>query len=254
MCIWRCVVVGAIFMVAGCAGPVSVKDMAQNPDEYSARYFNAGQLTPAVQKRVAAAGQERLGFKRLEMTGVAAVTRTGQQPIGMAFEITDINDRDDGLTRRIWSWKLNTVRSSIDIELLYRGLFRLITQTGYFRSARATPIEYAHNIDAWPQGLADIKENAAYSYTASFGVQAQIANFAPIEVQCKSGSYYDAGQVGPSLPGRAINLACNFINASGVAVSAGSYAFLTQYGVTVPLEVRTEAYTTRYHYDTMVAR
>jgi hypothetical protein len=248
------IVVGAVFMLAGCSGPASVKDMAQNPEDYSARYFNVSRLPPAVQKRLPAAGQEPLGYKRLELSGTLAVTRTGQPPIDMAFDITDLNDRNDGLTRRIWSRSLNTVRSSIDIELLYRGVFRLSTQTGFFRAARATPVESAHGIEEWPQGLADVKENAAYSYKASFGTSAQIANLAPIDVQCKSGSFYDAGRILSSLPGRAIDLACNFINASGVPVSTGTYAFITQYGTMVPVEIKTEAYTSRYRYDSIVAK
>jgi hypothetical protein len=242
-------------LLASCAGPISVKDMAQDPAAYSVRYFSFDENTSLdVRKFVPAPGKEPLGFKVLTLTGTVENPNAKQPVVPVTFDIVETNDNDNGLVRIVETIKSNDVPSYITYSLSYRAMFNIRYQGSTFANRIAPRILSYRDISSWPKRLSAIKENTRYVYRYSTGFAGQLANFPQGATECKSSTFYPGSQFHPAVPGRAIDVDCNLINSNGVATGHIKETFLTQYGIFVPREKKGTTYTSIFHIEKIEAR
>ena len=65
----RLAVLAAVAVAAGCAQPVSTREVALNADAYTARALSPDALPASVRARLPAAGTQPMGFRTLRLTG-----------------------------------------------------------------------------------------------------------------------------------------------------------------------------------------
>lgn len=244
--------IGALALT-GCAGPISVKDMAANPSEYSARYFSLnGSVSDDVKKHVSPAGSEPLGFKTMKITGHLEFPVPVQPAAPSVSTTTTIflyNDSDNGLVRSVTNVARNGLPASVRYALSYRNAFPLVEQGSVLANTVAPTITSAREITSWPGGLAHVGENKKYSFKYKYGFAAQAFNFRPGSVDCTTATFYSASQFNPAISGKAIDMDCTATNANGVVGGQSKHVFLIDYGIILTKERSTSAYTTAFVYD-----
>jgi hypothetical protein len=252
-------VLGLALATAGCMGPTALKPMLEDSEAYSARYFSFDQVAPDIAKQAAASpGSEPLGFKRLTAKGRAEFkvdddSKSAVSPTRAEFEFVMVNDRDDGMMRRIDKRTRNGLPLMVEHSLTYHGLSSLIWQDGQASRGTALPMLSLRSITTWSR-LATMKENANYDYAVSYGTGDALMPSYKSERRCKSGTFRDAGSFVPGTPGKVVDLVCDDINNSGVKSREIRFAWLSQYGVGLLTRVSTTNGTTDFKYDSLSAQ
>lgn len=232
----RLAVLAAVAVSAGCAQPVSTREVALNADAYTARVLSPDALPASVRARLPAAGTQPMGFRTLRLTGTQHTVGIDHVAVDSEYELTFHNDRDDGTLRSIYIGKLNGLPVNYVMALNYRSLALLMHQAGGFKAAHLPPRWMVRGIEQWPGDvLANLPENARFTLESEGGWEGQRTG--PRQtVTCASSTDYPASQVHERIPGQAIALNCLEINERGVSVSKLRYAFLRQLGVALLLE------------------
>ncbi|WP_336236034.1 hypothetical protein [Achromobacter dolens] len=247
----RLAVLAAVTVLAGCAQPVSTREVALNADAYTARTLLPDTLPPAVRARLPAAGTQPMGFRALRMTGTQHTVGIDHVAVDSEYELTFHNDRDDGTLRSIYIGKLNGLPVNYVLALNYRSLALLIHQAGGFKAAQVSPRWMARDIQQWPGDvLANPPENARFTLESEGGWEGRRTG--PRQtLTCASGTDYPANQVHERIPGQAIDLDCVETNESGLSVRKLRYAFLRQLGVALVVESTTPRARTTTTIDTL---
>lgn len=160
----RLAAVAAVAVLAGCAQPVSTREVALNADGYTTRTLSPDALPPAVRARLPAAGTQPMGFRVLRLTGTQHTVGIDHVAVDSEYELTFHNDRDDGTLRSIYIGKLNGLPVNYVLALNYRSLALLIHQAGGFKAAQVPPRWMVRDIQQWPGDvLANPPENARFT-------------------------------------------------------------------------------------------
>lgn len=237
--ITRLAVLAAVTVLAGCAQPVSTREVALNADAYTARTLLPDALPPAVRARLPAAGTQPMGFRALRMTGTQHTVGIDHVAVDSEYELTFHNDRDDGTLRSIYIGKLNGLPVNYVLALNYRSLALLIHQAGGFKAAQVPPRWMARDIQQWPGDvLANPPENARFTLESEGGWEGRRTG--PRQtLTCASGTDYPASRVLTQIPGQALDVNCVETSENGVPVRKLHYVFLRRFGLTITAEIAT---------------
>ena len=115
----RLAVLAAVAVAAGCAQPVSTREVALNADAYTARALSPDALPASVRARLPAAGTQPMGFRTLRLTGTQRVVGMGNVAVDSEYELTFHNDRDDGTLRSIYIGRFNGLPVNYVLALNY---------------------------------------------------------------------------------------------------------------------------------------
>ncbi|WP_241075497.1 hypothetical protein [Achromobacter insuavis] len=235
----RLAVLAAVAVSAGCAQPVSTREVALNADAYTARVLSPDALPASVRARLPAAGTQPMGFRTLRLTGTQRVVSMGNVAVDSEYELTFHNDRDDGTLRSIYIGRFNGLPVNYVLALNYRSLALLMHQGGGFKAAHVPPRWTVRSIEQWPGDvLANPPENARFTLESEGGWEGQRTG--PRQtLACTSGADFPASRVLAQIPGQAIDLNCVETNESGVPVRRLKYAYLRQFGLAITTEMVT---------------
>lgn len=235
----RLAALAAVAALAGCAQPVSTREVMLNADAYTARAMTPDALPASVRARLPAVGTQPMGFRTLRLTGTQRVVGIDKVTVDSEYELTFHNDRDDGTLRSVYVGKLNGLPVNYVMALNYRSLALLMHQGGSFKSAHVPPRWMVRDVLQWPGDvLANPPEHAHFTLQSEGGQEGQQTG--PRQtLTCTSGTDHPASRVLAQIPGQALDVDCVETSESGVPVRKLHYVFLRQYGLTITTEIAT---------------
>lgn len=223
-------------LLAGCATRPATKDVVANPQAHLADFTAA-----ALNKEVAAklpTGEPELGFKRLELDIQSTESHSDDRKDRDAITGTlRYVNAGNGLVQTYDEIRNNQLPFRINYRLTYRGLYPLKWQTVFHAAINADLAYEMKTVARLDRVPAKLAADDKLEFAGSSGNQVQVAGFLDQRRACTVvGNASAASELHASLQGQWRQIDCDFYGPSGAVSSKTTFAYLTQYGVAVPMK------------------
>jgi hypothetical protein len=216
--------------LAACA-PATVKDIAADKPGYLSRNFSPSQLPPDVLKQVTAR-QASVSFNRIKMKFRADLENVdGLRKVTQTSDVTYQNV-GNGLVQVFKEYASNDIPYSNAYELSYLGFLQLRSQTVNNNQYVGNYIVEVKHFNLMLKNLPPVREDKEYVLEWSSGNTIQIANYIDRKAACTSSKTYAASDLFATLPGKAIDVQCEFTTNGSVYLKQ-TLTYLQQYGLFV---------------------
>lgn len=224
------ILAAAAIGTGGCVATAPVKQVVADPDAYLQEF---ARVQPAVADKVPKE-TAKVAFKRIVVD--AKSTETGSEEQVSTRDVTStwvFVNGDGGLVHSYATVKNNDVPFRINYRLSYLGVKALKWQTVFLNRPNAEPATEVWAVKQFDPLMGSSNGVSDFQYTYATGEHG-LRNDG--RDTCRFGATKAASELHAAFSGQYTEVNCETYGGNGQMVSRGTYAYLSHYGVGIPIE------------------